>query len=111
MQWLDWLKLILPIVASIISLSVGALLWALRKTYVSREEFDEYLKAQTAHDRRLIMVEQRVGAYPKSDKLHEDIGDITERMASVEATLSGLQKLLNTQNDYLKMIVEKGLRE
>lgn len=112
MTWADWLKISLPLFASLVSLGAGGWLVALGRTFAKREDIsaiNERLAADTNQlnrrlasiDQRITVVEGEVKAFPTGEQLHADVRDLSERMARMEAELGGAVRQMATTNQLI----------
>jgi uncharacterized protein YlxW (UPF0749 family) len=105
----EWLKLLGPWVASIISVCVLGWVTAIKATFAVKSDLSPINAKMADHDARLVAVEKISKAYPSAEELHREIADLTERMASMEARQDGIRQQLETTNMYLKMLVDKAV--
>jgi len=58
------------------------------------------------HDKRLAVVEKECEGAPTKADLTQMISVLAGRMSGVESSLKGVEKLLGTQHDYLRAVIE-----
>lgn len=116
-SWLLSLIDIWPILSSLTPLILlGGFYW-LRTKFPTKEDFDKLsgqfdnldgvvatLKVETGH-----LIEERDAA-PTRVQLLEAIGKLSARQSGVEAGMASIGTQLATTNDYLQILVERGLR-
>lgn len=115
MNWLDALKLALPLVASLLSAGAAGWIIAFRRTFASRDDLagvkQEIDTTVAGHEVRIAIVEQQVKAFPEGAKLLEDVHLLSERLARTEAELESVSVKLSTVagliNDLLQQLAKQ----
>lgn len=116
-SWLYNLIELWPILSSLTPvILLGGFYW-LRTKFPSRQDFDALagnvdqldavvarLKVETDH-----LIEERDAA-PTRIQLMDEIGRLSARVSGVEAGVAAIGTQLATANDYLQILVERGLR-
>ncbi|SCW55872.1 hypothetical protein SAMN02927924_01341 [Sphingobium faniae] len=116
----DWIQLIIdlwPIASTITPLILLAgFLW-LRQKFPSKDDFDalkltvDKLKVdQVATTNAIKDLKDERDDPPTRVQLMAEMGDLAERVSAMEASFKGLSTHLETTNDYLKILVDRGLR-
>lgn len=70
------------------------------------DRFERGSRKFAEHDRRLAVVEKECEGAPTKADLHQMISVLGGRMSGVESSLKGVEKLLATQHDYLRAVIE-----
>lgn len=115
-----WLQLILDLwpIASTITpvILLAGFLW-LRQKFPSKEDFDalkltvDQLKVDQAKTTNTIKeLKDERDDPPTRVQLMAEMGELAERVSAMEASFKGLSTHLETTNDYLKILVDRGLR-
>jgi hypothetical protein len=60
-------------------------------------------------DKRIALVEQECDATPTKGEVNQSIATLAGRMSGVESSLRGVERILATQHDYLRTLVDRGL--
>lgn len=115
--WLEYIRVFWPVfLGAGTFVMLFGLLW-LRSKFTPIEEHKAVAKRvtdleslTTGQDQRIAHVEGAMEQAPTRQELQDDIGELASRMTGVETGLQGIDARLKTQNDYLHLLVEKGLR-
>jgi hypothetical protein len=125
--WLDYIRTLWPLAVVLTPLVTGAgILW-LKTQFPTKKDLqdvetkilreieghDERLGAGSAKmadfDKRIALVEQECDATPTKGEVNQSIATLAGRMSGVESSLRGVERILATQHDYLRTLVDRGL--
>ena len=116
-MWLEYFKAFSGPGMWLVGLLGSALmLWISSKTAskADLEKIEVKLSAQgltvASNTERLNHIEELFESAPTRQELQEDISRLAERIAALEASISGVGKQIETLSAYLHSLVEKGLR-
>lgn len=126
--WWELVRTLWPVFAVLAGLASGGIVLGLKSMFASTA-------AHNSHDDRLCLVETFVieqktalGILPTRQQLGDDIrkqserivetreeileqvGDLGERIAGLEAGMTGLADQSKTTNTYLQMMIERGMK-
>ena len=128
MSWIQWLQILWPIAVILIPIIIATgLLWLktqlATKTELKASEAelkgrlndhaDRFERGSTKfadHDKRLAIVEEECKGAPSRQTLQGELSELSQRIRGVEVGFEGVGRQLNTTNDYLKIIVDKGFK-
>lgn len=115
--WTDYLRATWPVIAAAVGLIITGAVLALGTRFASIGAFNKLKSRLVAleghranHDARIVRLEEIAVTSPTRQELQDDIGSLSERMRGVEAQVSGLNARFETLNDYLQMLIERGLK-
>ena len=74
------------------------------------ERFERGSAKFADHDKRIALVEADCKEVPTRQNLQAELSQISQRLRGVETGFEGMERQLNTTNDYLKIIVDKGFK-
>lgn len=116
----DWLQLIIdlwPIASTITPIILLAGFFWLRTKFPLKEDFDKLaaIVGKLGDDQigcaaRLKAVEEELVSEPTSVQLMAQMTVMSNKVSRVEAQTEGLQTQAATTNDYLQIIIERGLK-
>jgi hypothetical protein len=126
-SWISVLQILWPIAVTVLPFVVGGgFLW-LKTQFPTKGELDavraeisrrieehakRFERGSTKfaeHDRRLALVEDDCESSPSKGDLNQGMTVLAGRMSGVESAMKGVERQLNTQHDYLRTIIDKGL--
>lgn len=128
MYWLDIISTFWPIAAFLASLVVTMMPLWLRTMFPTKADLksveDSVLAKIDAHekrlqdgstklanlDKRVALVEEECEGQPSRHDLNQAMAVLAGRMSGVESSVNGLGKQLATQHDYVRTLLEKGLK-
>jgi hypothetical protein len=116
----DWFKIIVDLwpIASTITpvILIAGFLW-LRTKFPLKEDFDKLAaNVKTLSDEqiscaaRLTAVEDDLDSEPTRVQLLAQMTVMSSKISRVEAQTEGVQSQLATANDYLQIIIERGMK-
>lgn len=116
----SWLSLIVDLwpIASTITpvILLAGFLW-LRQKFPSKEDFDalkltvDKLKLdQVATTNAIKELKDERDDPPTRVQLMAEMGDLAERVSAMEAAFAGISAQLLTTNNYLQILIERGVR-
>lgn len=116
-SWIDSLIALWPILSSLTPLILlGGFYW-LRTQFPSRQDFEALTSNVDQLDNDVGTLKVEIGhliderdAAPTRVQLMEEIGKLNGRVSGVEAGITAIGTQLATANDYLQILVERGLR-
>ena len=126
--WFQILQVAWPIAAVITPLVLGAGFIWLKTQFPTKAELkqlekeleqrldghaDRFERGSTKladHDKRLALVEEDCKSIPSRQTLQEALSQLSQRVRGIEVGFDGVSRQLGTTNDYLKIIVDKGLK-
>jgi hypothetical protein len=113
-NFLELIRTFWPIFLVVATLAAGGAVWWARGQFAGKADFDAHKRegevTRHEHDTRLRVLEEHVGQSPTRQELQEDISQLSERMGRVEAGQEGINRQLGTANNYLQMLVERGMQ-
>ncbi len=109
-SWLDWFRALYPVALTLFGVVGSCVFLWLIKNFVTLTEHAKVAEKVSGHGTRLTLLEDKIEASPTRQSLHDEIGDLGERMASVESSVKGLSKQSATIHDYVKMLVDNSMR-
>jgi hypothetical protein len=74
------------------------------------DRFEAGSRKFAEHDKRLALVEEECKSVPTRQSLQGELSQLSQRMRGVEVGFESVGRQLGTTNDYLKIIVDKGLK-
>lgn len=105
-----------PILSAITPLLFGAGFLYLRTQFPTKADFDSLAKTVNEIGDKMIITTSAVDhlaqeqeSAPTRIELMNRIADLGGRVSKMEGSLDGIATQLDTTNDYLKIIVERGL--
>lgn len=105
-----------PILSAITPLLFGAGFLYLRTQFPTKADFDSLAKTVTAIGDKMLVTTSAVDhlaqeqeSAPTRVELMNRIAELGGRVSKMEGSLSGISSQLDTTNDYLKVIIERGL--
>ncbi len=116
----DWLTILIKLwpIASTITpiILLAGFLW-LRQKFPSKEDFEalkvnvDKLKVdQVATTNAIKELKDERDDPPTRVQLMAEMGDLAERVSAMEASFHGISSQLNTTNNYLQILIERGVR-
>lgn len=116
----SWLSLIIDLwpIASVLTpvILTAGFLW-LRQKFPSKEDFDalkitvDKLKLdQVATTNAIKELKDERDDPPTRVQLMAEMGDLAERVSAMEAAFAGISAQLLTTNNYLQILIERGVR-
>jgi len=132
-KWLEIIRTFWPIVATLTPfIFIGFILW-LRSQFALKAELEtEKQRINTKvsisdleversritllerslfdQDKRVALVEDDCDSSPSRQDLNQGVAVLAGRLSGVERGLMGVEKQLSTQHDYLRTLLEQGLR-
>lgn len=127
-HWLEVIRALWPFAVVITPLVLGSgFLWLktqlatkaeLSKLETETEEslnkvadrFERGSQKFAEQDRRLALVEKECESVPSRQTLQSELSGVAQRLRGVESGFDGIRTQLGTTNDYLKIIVDKGMK-
>jgi hypothetical protein len=113
---ITFLSALWPILSAIGPIVLGVAMWWLQKQFPSKADFtvlsdkvDKVATEQQANAVRLDAIERDMDDPPTRLELLQQMAKLAAQIGQVEARTDGLGQQLRTANDYLQIIVEKGL--
>lgn len=105
-----WLRSQFPTKADVSSLTDNvAVLTA--KVEDAQETVGTLVTDQAAQNARLDQIEKDIDTPPTRMELMQAIGALSTKMSAAEERTESVDRQLRTTNDYLKILIDKGLRE
>jgi hypothetical protein len=117
-SWLlELIRTLWPVAIVVMPLVTGAgFLW-LKTQFPSKTDFDtiqqrlaEGSRKLSDLDKRVALVEDDCESSPSKQDLSNLYAALAGRTSGVETALRGLEKALNTQNDYVHTLIEKAIK-
>ncbi|WP_370176254.1 hypothetical protein [Sphingobium abikonense] len=116
----DWMRLIIDLwpVASTITpvILLAGFLWLQRK-FPSKEDFDalrltvdKVKLEQVATANAIEELREERDDPPTRVQLMAEMGELAERVSAMEAAFAGVSAQLLTTNNYLQILIERGVR-
>ena len=118
--WLEAFRAFWPVAVTLGALASSAIfLWLATKFASKAELTDVRQKAdfrlsvleehRTDHATRLKLVEDHIDASPTRQELHDEIAELSARLAALESGVKGIGKQLDTTNKYLHTLIDKSM--
>lgn len=111
--WLDYVKALWPVVVGLSALLSSVVVLWLSSRYATLKSHGDLVEKVSKHGDRITKVEELCAQTPTRQELQEDIAELGERMSAVETQVTsgfeGMRDQQRTTNDYLHLIIEKGL--
>jgi len=120
-MWMEYVRVIWPIASTLTPLLIGFALFWLRNQFALKTELAARaaeLAAHNAlqddklagHETRIVILERECASPPTRHNLNERLGQVAERLSSLESGVAGLNTQAQTSNDYLQALVNEGIR-
>lgn len=109
-SWLEWFRALYPVALTLFGVVGSCVFLWLIKNFVTLTEHAKITDKVSGHGTRLTLLEDKIEASPTRQNLHNEIGELGERMASVETGIKGLSKQSATTQDYVKMLVDNSIK-
>jgi hypothetical protein len=116
-DFLDLIRTLWPVLVGLVVVTTGGVLAALTTRFVTASRFDLLRDRVDRIDAgcerrevRVVALEEAARMSPTRIELQEDIGEIGARMTGVEVGIKAIDGRLETQNQYLNMLLDRGMR-
>lgn len=114
MNFLELIRTFWPIFLVVVTLAAGGAIWWAKGQFAGKADFDALKRKGEDglhdHEARIRVLEEHSAQSPTRQELQEDISQLAERMGRVEAGQEGITRQLGTANNYLQMLVERGMQ-
>lgn len=109
MNWLEIIRTVWPIAATITPVILLCGFFWLQTKFALKKTVDDLDKRVDEHEVRLKSVELECAQVPSRQSLQVELSNLSQRMRGVEVGCEAMGRQLNTTNDYLHTLVERGL--
>ena len=108
-SWLEWFRAVYPVIVTLFSLAGFACVLWLGSKFASKNAVDKIADTVAEHKTRLALIEGHIESAPTRQDLHDEISGLGERLSAVETGVKGMNKQLDTANDYLHTLIGTAL--